>query len=203
MLPTIAQYKKWSLPAKYSFWGLILAILPITISIRDLIVAVPDYAVIAFNYGTSEMTIYGGEGDSPDTAVIIRGANSAEAGISAEYYWISRRYPGYQRTTQAVIYRPEPGSSRPRTVLQDAATGVEIEMTRSTPLPQRSYDVLMIRNRYGFTRKVFFDVTTFTELSEPRPGGLSEEEALKQTYKRLQGAIKEKARINGVGVNNQ
>lgn len=191
MLPTISQYRKWSLPAKYSFWGLILALVPIAISVRDSIIAVPDYAVLAFNYGTSEMTMVGGAGDSPETAVIIRGANSHEAGVMAEYYWIRRRYPGYEKTLQAAFEGHEPGDSPPRTILKDARTGVEVEMVRPANLAPRRYDVLKIRNWYWHTREVFFDITTFWgKPSEPRPGGLSEEEAHRQTQERLQDAIK-------------
>ena len=193
MLPTIAQYKKWSLPAKCTFWGFILSVIPIVISARDWIVAVPDYAVLAFNYGSSEMTIYGAAGDSPETAVIIRGANSHEAGVKAEYYWIRRRYPGYERTFQVVFDKPEPGSSGPRTVLRDAATGAEVEATVPADLPPRRYDVLRIRNWYGRPREVFFDITTFWgKRSEPRSGGVSEEEAQRRSLERLQDAVKRK-----------
>ncbi len=193
MFPTTTQYRKWSLPAKYSFWALLVALIPIAFSVRDWIVAVPDYAVLAFNYGTSEMTIYGAAGDSPETAVIIRGANSHEAGVKAEYYWIRRRYPGYERTFQAVFERPEPGSSPPRTILKDAATGAEAEAVQPTDLSPRRYDVLKIRNWYGRTRDVFFDITTFWgKNSEPRAGGISEEEAHRLSMERLQDAIKRK-----------
>lgn len=75
MLPTILQYKKWSLPSKYAFWSLLVATIPLFLLAKDLIVAVPDYAALAFNYGTSEMTIYGATGDIVENAVIIRGAN--------------------------------------------------------------------------------------------------------------------------------
>lgn len=193
MLPTISQYRKWSLPAKYAFWGLLLALIPIGLSVRDWIVAVPDYAVLAFNYGTSEMTIYGAAGESPETAVIIRGANSHEAGVRAEYYWIRRRYPGYERTFQAIFELPEPGSTPPRTIHKDSATGAEVEAIHPANLPARRYDVLKIRNRYGRIRDVYFDITTFWgKKSEPRPGGTSEEEAFRLSRDRLEEAIKRK-----------
>ena len=193
MLPTVAQYRKWALPAKYTFWGCVFALVPITFSVRDWIIAVPDYAVLAFNYGTSEMTIYGAAGDSPETAVIVRGANSHEAGVKAEYYWIRRRYPGYERTFQAVFEQPEPGSSPLRTILKDAATGAEAEAAHPAKLPPRLYDVLKIRNWYGRTRDVYFDITTFWgKKSEPRPGGISKEEAHRLSTERLHDAIKRK-----------
>jgi hypothetical protein len=193
MFPTIAQYRKWSLPAKCSFWGFILALVPIAISVRDSIIAVPDYAVLAFNYGTSEMTIFGGAGDSPETAVIIRGANSHEAGVKAESYWIRRRYPGYESLFQAVFDGHEPGPPPPRTILKDSATGAEVEMVQPANLAPRRYDVLTIRNWYRRTREVYFDITTFMgKPSEPRPGGISEDEAYRQSAERLHDAIKRK-----------
>ena len=193
IFPTVAQYRKWSLPAKYSFWGFIIAFVPAIFAIRDWVIAVPDYAVLAFNYGKSEMTIYGAAGDSQETAVIIRGANSHEAGVKAEYYWIRRRYPGYRRTLQAVFTHPQPDSISPPTILKDAATGAEIEAVRAAPLPPRIYDIMELRNWYGRTRDVYFDITTFWgKASEPRPGGLSEEEADRLTMERLQDAIKRK-----------
>ena len=193
MLPTIAQYHKWSLPAKYTFWGFVLAAIPMILIAKDWLVAVPDYAVLAFNYGSSEMTIYGAAGDSPESAIIVRGANSEEAGVIAEYYWIRRRYPGYETTFQAVFDKKEPGSSDRRMVLKDATTGAEVEAVMPTELPPRHYDVLTISNWYRRTHQVFFDVTTFWgKKSEPRPGGISQDEAIRQSYKRLQDAIKKK-----------
>lgn len=193
MLPTLAQYKKWSLPAKYSFWSAVLAIVPMGITLKDWIVSVPEYAVLAFNYGTSEMTIYGAAGESPETAVIIRGANSHEAGVKAEYYWIRRRHPGYERLFQAVFDGPEPAPQPPRTYLKDDATGVEVEAVQPADLPPRRYDVLKIRSRYGCTRDVYFDITTFWgKKSEQRSGGLSEEDSTRQSFQRLQDAINQK-----------
>ncbi len=198
MLPTIAQYRKWTLPAKYTFLGFLLTLIPIAFSVRDWVVSVPDYATLAFNYGTSEMTIYGAAGDTPETAVIIRGANSHEAGVKAEYYWIRRRYSGYERTFQAILEGPEPGSSPPRTILKDSATGAEVEMVHPANLAPRRYDVLKIRNWYWRTRDVYFDITTFWgKPSEPRPGGISEDEAYRLSTERLQDAIKRKKEEQG------
>lgn len=193
MIPTVTQYKKWSLPAKYSFWSIALAIIPIGLSVRDWIIAVPDYSTLAFNYGTSEMSIYGAAGEEPGAAVIIRGANSHEAGVKAEYYWIHRRYPGYKPIFQAVLEKPEPGSSRPTTKLYDANSGAEIEVIQPANLPPRRYDVIRVRNWYGRTREIYFDISTFWgKKSEPRPSGLSEEEALRLNMERLKDAIEQK-----------
>jgi hypothetical protein len=190
MLPTITQYKKWSLPSKYALWGLLAAMFPIALLVKDWIVAVPDYAILAFNHGTSEMTIYGAAGDTTETAVIIRGANSHEAGLKAEYLWIRRRYPGYKPVFQAVFENPEQGSARQQVLLKDAATGVEVEMPMPPSLPPRRYDVMTIRNWYGRTHEIFFDITTFWgKPAEPLPGGVNIDDLGRRAYQLLQDAI--------------
>lgn len=45
------------------------------------------------NYG-------GGDGASPQAAVVIQGARDESAGIRAEYEWIARNYPGARKKTQ-------------------------------------------------------------------------------------------------------
>ena len=190
MLPTITQYKKWSLPSKYTFWGLVVAFIPLALLVKDWISAVPDYAILAVNYGTSEMTIYGAAGDTIDTAVIIRGANSHEAGVASEHYWIRRRYPGYKVTFQAVFEHPKPAYDRKRVLLKDAATGVEVEIPMSPGLPPRIYDVLTIQNWYWRSRKVYFDITMFWDKpAEPLPGGVDVQDLGQQILQRLQNAI--------------
>lgn len=173
MLPNINQYKRWSLPSKYSLIGLIIGIvslIPFLLAFKDWLVAVPDYAALAYNYGSSEMTIYGAEGEMPETAVIIRGANSHEAGIRAEYYWIARRYPGYSKTHQALLKYPEADTKLKKVLIEDSETGFQMEIESCPPLPARAYDVLYIKNWYGRKRKIHFDVTTFIDKgSEPAP----------------------------------
>lgn len=161
MFPTIPQYKKWSLPAKYSMWGLILALIPIGVSVRDWVISVPEYTVLAFNYGGSEITIYGDAGDSFETAVIIRGAESGEAGVKAEYYWIRRRFPGYRRISQALTYNHEPGSRPFPTIQKDKEDDPGANSRAESDLPPRLYDVLTIKSWYGHTRNIYFDITDF------------------------------------------
>lgn len=172
MLPKRQQYKNWSLPSKYSFIGILIgliSLIPLAIALKDWMVAVPDYAVLAYNYGTSEMTIYGAEGESPENAIIIRGANSHDAGVKAEYYWIKRRYPGYERTKQAVFDYPDINKERKTIIMQDAETGFQMEAESCPPLV-RMYDVLYIQNWYGREREIYFDITTFLNSgSEPAP----------------------------------
>lgn len=163
MLPNKQQYKNWSLPSKYSFAGIVIGLIslvPIILAAKDWVIAVPDYAVLAYNYGTSEMTIYGAEGESPEHAIIIRGANSHDAGVKAEYYWINRRYPGYERTKQAVFDFPDITKERKTIIMQDAETGFQMEVESCPPLV-RKYDVLYIKNWYGREREIYFDITTF------------------------------------------
>lgn len=138
-------------------------------AVKDWIVAVPDYASLAYNYGTSEMTIYGAEGGSPEEAVIIRGANTHEAGVLAEHYWIKRRYPGYERLSQEIYWYPKPDAEKKKLVLINEEAGVEMEIAAAPPVAPRIYDVLYIKNWYGRTREIHFDITPFINKGfEPR-----------------------------------
>lgn len=172
MLPSLKQYMKWSLPSKYGFIGVLIAfvsLIPLTMALKNWMLSVPDYASLAFNYGESEMTIYGAEGESTEEAVIIRGANTEEAGVRAEYYWIKRRYPGYERISQAVYKQPKDNSAKNTLIIKDAGTGIEMEIKSGPPVKPRIYDVLYLRNWYGMTKDIHFDITSFINKgSEPR-----------------------------------
>ncbi|TLY50796.1 MAG: adenosylhomocysteinase [Gammaproteobacteria bacterium] len=50
---------------------------------------------------SSRITFAGGDGSTIEKAVVIVGANEM-TGVSAEYDWIERHYPGYTRKNQAV-----------------------------------------------------------------------------------------------------
>lgn len=190
MLPTFSQYRKWSLPAKYGFWGVVFGAIPIGISIHDWILAVPDYATIALNYGTSEMTIFGAAGESIETAIVVRGANSHEAGINAEYYWISRRFPGYKSVSQTLVEGTVQETNVSPVNIKDAATGIQIEAVQPNPLPPRKYDAITIRNWLWRERTIYFDATSFwARKSEPRESGMSWEKANDLTKQRLKNAI--------------
>lgn len=51
---------------------------------------------------TVSSPIAGGSGGSADDAVIIEAADHM-AGIRAEYQWLTQRYPGYRRVSQALL----------------------------------------------------------------------------------------------------
>lgn len=164
MFPTIKQFRRWSLPAKYSFVALIfgiISLIPLVLGLRNWLLAVPDYASIAYNYGSSEMIIYGAEGKSTDDAVIIRGADSHEAGVRAEYYWIKRRYPGYRKRSQAVYESSAINARAQRVTVTEKNTGVKMELDLGPPPPPRRYDVIRISNWYGRSRNIHFDINSF------------------------------------------
>jgi hypothetical protein len=162
MIPNIKQFKKWSLPSKYAFLGIILAIIPILFYLVDWVASIPEYAVIAFNHDDSEITIFGDAGKSTETAVIIRGANLHEAGVKAEYYWIKKRYPGYE-VIRTYVYTVEQPARRTYGAEFKAFDPISRIETTYEPnkIKERYYDVLVIRNWYGRTHHVHFDITGF------------------------------------------
>ena len=195
MLPTLKQYRNWSLPSKYGFWGLVLAVIPLGFAVRDWIDAVPSYAILAFNYGKSEMTIYGDAGDFPEYAVIIRGANTHEAGIKAEYHWIKRRYPGYKPESRRVASHEEPAPKHKKMVMRDEKTGVTLEVSAPPKLPPRLFDAFEIRSWYGRKRTIFFDISPFIgKLSEPRPNGSAKFEEIDVAAERFIKLVDEEVR---------
>ena len=78
------------------------------------------------------LTYSGGDGSSKEQAVIIRGARDTQAGIAAENAWIRQRYPGSQKTMQAL----------------ETAGG-------------KQYDVIKFTTADGQTRIIYFDITDF------------------------------------------
>ncbi len=45
----------------------------------------------------------GGDGSSIEKAVIIKGAKEEMSGVHAEYEWLAKHFPGYQRKQQELI----------------------------------------------------------------------------------------------------
>jgi hypothetical protein len=80
---------------------------------------------------TAEIAFKGGDGTSPDTAVIILGAEGSPDGIDAEYSWIETYRTGAEVPGQALIQKGE-----------------------------RMYDVLTIRIG-GRDEEIFFDIIEF------------------------------------------
>jgi hypothetical protein len=79
---------------------------------------------------TANVTFSGGHGAGCDDAVVVHATNESE-GIRAEYEWIGREYPGFQRGGQG---------------LGDCKTAV---------------DVIDITTREGEQKKIFFDISSF------------------------------------------
>ena len=75
----------------------------------------------------------GGErdGSSAEKAILIR-ANSEREGVSEEYAWLKKQYPGYRRKEQALA-----------------------------PMNGKTYDVLTITTDDGIEKAVYFDITGF------------------------------------------
>lgn len=74
----------------------------------------------------------GGDGSSADSAIIIRGAGDSMVGISAEYAWLEREYPGATMRAQSLRHEGD-----------------------------RMYDVLEIVTEDGANREIWFDISDF------------------------------------------
>ena len=80
----------------------------------------------------TEVTYAGGDGSTQEKAVIIKGAKDSTIGIRAEYDWVAKKYPGYQRKGQSLH-----------------------------KVDGKSYDVLEIVTKDGKEVEVYFDITDF------------------------------------------
>ena len=73
----------------------------------------------------------GRDGSSMATAVVINSSNEMD-GINQEYRWIEKRYPGYKRGSQSLLF--DKG---------------------------RAYDLIEFTDAEGASHKVYFDITSF------------------------------------------
>lgn len=80
----------------------------------------------------SKIRFEGGDGSSADSAVIIRGAEDSMEGISAEYEWLGREYPGATMVQQSLRHEGD-----------------------------RMYDVLQIETQDGASQEIWFDISDF------------------------------------------
>jgi hypothetical protein len=80
----------------------------------------------------SGISYEGGDGHNVDSAVIVRGAEDSMEGISAEYKWLEREYPGATLRMQSL--REQGG---------------------------RMYDVLEIETSDGASQEIWFDISDF------------------------------------------
>lgn len=89
-----------------------------------------------FRFGNQTIHFEGGNGNSLEQAIVIRGALTSDAGIAAEKHWIARFYPDYAVVFQALV---------------------ELDSQKG-----RQYDQLTIESREtGFRRDLYFDVASF------------------------------------------
>jgi hypothetical protein len=79
----------------------------------------------------AKITFEGGDGASPETAIVILGAEGSSDGVASEYDWIGRMRPGAQIVEQALIQNGE-----------------------------RFYDAITIRVG-GKDEVIYFDITDF------------------------------------------
>jgi hypothetical protein len=71
------------------------------------------------------------DGLSAEKAIVIR-ANSENEGVSEEYRWLKKQYPGYTRKGQALV-----------------------------PMNGKNYDVLSITTADGVEKAIYFDISGF------------------------------------------
>lgn len=196
MLPSIAQFRKWSLPSKYTFIAFIVFLVTMIYEGYYWIVSVPEYAILASNSGNSEMTIYGAAGDTMEAAVIIRGAKSRYDGISAEHDWIKRRFPSYKIIGGVVLTNNDDFDKNPvhhtPVYFEDILTGVKLETSlKSYSSPPRYYSKIEIRNWYGRTRNIYFDIDSYFS-----PGK-------KEKWKKIKNMIRDDIPIQEIGIQFQ
>jgi hypothetical protein len=79
---------------------------------------------------TQPLVYSGGDGSSPEQAVVVREANCREVGSLAQRLWLQERFPGYREAKQSAL---------------DEA--------------KRHYEVFEFATADGEARKVYFDTT--------------------------------------------
>ena len=127
---------------KALFIVLLIAALPFSIltgpsSIPLFPVAVPSYAQPASNQPSkAPISLTGGPGDTPETAVVIIGAANSMAGVAAEYHYLERQFGRRQ-----VDWRLKRQSVR--------------------RFQGKIYDAMEIELADGSRKTIFFDISEF------------------------------------------
>jgi hypothetical protein len=85
----------------------------------------------ALSIGKEPIAYAGGDGSSAEKAVIIKNA-TGETGVSAEYAYLAKHFPGYKRGKQSLVRQED-----------------------------RLFDVLEFTTADGKTMTIFFDITEF------------------------------------------
>jgi hypothetical protein len=88
-------------------------------------------ALALAGHAMADITFGGGDGTSPETAIVILGAEGSSDGVASEYDWIGKMRPGAQILEQALIQNGE-----------------------------RFYDAITIRVG-GADEVIYFDITDF------------------------------------------
>jgi len=100
------------------------------------VVILPQPAAMAAPGGQTTVAFEGGPGDSPETAVIIRGATNGVAGVEAEYRYLREKFGQQNRdwhlTRQALMRKGD-----------------------------RMFDVMHLELADGSKRTLYFDITEF------------------------------------------
>lgn len=111
-----------------------------------------------FEHYKDRVTYAGGDGTSTKAAVVILGAESTDAGIGAERFWIAKKYPDYRHFHQASF------TEIPRKVTvnifgSDGKDQSDFEV--EAPINSlRRYDVISIQKE-GTVREIHFDISDF------------------------------------------
>lgn len=100
------------------------------------VVRLPHHAAIAASETQTMVTFQGGMGDSPGTAVIIRGAVDGFAGVEAEYRYLREKFGQQTRDWRLK-----------RQLLQQKG--------------DRVFDVMHLELADGSQRTIYFDITEF------------------------------------------
>lgn len=98
----------------------------------DTVQKVSPYPGASAGEPKSPVTYGGGDGTSPDQAVIIQGTTDERTGVSSEYTWIRRYYPGAK------------------------VEGQGLNVIKGKP-----HDVTSIKTANGEAKKLYFDISAF------------------------------------------
>jgi len=98
----------------------------------DTVQKVSPYTGAASAEPKSSVTYGGGDGTSPEQAVIIQGTTDEQAGVRSEYAWIRQYYPGAK------------------------IQGQSLNMIKG-----KAHDVFSIKTASGEAKKLYFDISGF------------------------------------------
>ena len=111
---------------------------------------------LSYKFDNDLIKLNGGDGSSAKNAILIIGASTTDAGVAAEYFWLSKKYPGYKLIKQSTY--PE----TPKRVFVTIDNHSEKrEFTVLTPdKALKQYDLITIKKGESEI-EVHFDITSF------------------------------------------